>query len=66
MHYSITTPPWSQLIGPGFSKCSQFVGQLEDYGVGLFKISVHVDESGKLYQIYSLKTLSLREREIRI
>lgn len=66
MHYYITTPPQAQLIGPGFPKFSQSVGQLEDSGVGLFKSSVHVDESGKLYQIYSLKTLSLRKREVRV
>lgn len=50
VHYHVTIPPWSHPIGPGFSKFSQQVGQLEGSDMGLFKSFTHEDESDKPYQ----------------
>lgn len=66
MHYYITIPPWSQLVGPervSFLTFGQHVDQLEGYEMGLLKSSVmRMKITNHTNQIFSLTTLNVGER----
>ena len=66
MHYYITIPPWSQLVGPervSFLTFGQHVDQLEGYEMDLLKSSVmRMKITNHTNQIFSLTTLNVGER----